>query len=81
MTDGSERFQLPVRDFNVLSFRSNFVIRWEWRPGSTAYLVWQQNRGDQAVNGALIRPSALFDAVTANGDNVFAVKLNYWISF
>ena len=81
VTDGAARFQLPVRDFNVLSFRSNFVIRWEWRPGSTAYLVWQQNRGDQSVNGALIRPSRLFDAVTANGDNVFAVKLNYWISF
>lgn len=81
VTDGSARFQLPVRDFNVLSFRSNFVIRWEWRPGSTAYLVWQQNRGDQVVNGALVRPSRLFDAVTADGDNVFAVKLNYWISF
>jgi hypothetical protein len=81
VTDGAAHLQLPVRDFNVLSFRSNFVVRWEWRPGSTAFLVWQQNRGDQVVNGALIRPSSLFDAVTANGDNLFAVKLNYWISF
>ena len=81
VTDGAARFRLPVRDFNVLSFRSNFVVRWEWRPGSTAYLVWQQNRGDQSVNGELIRPARLVDALTANGDNVFAVKLNYWISF
>jgi len=80
-TDGTTRFRLPVRDFNVLSFRSNFVVRWEWRPGSTAYLVWQQNRGDQRVTGALIRPGSLFDAITANGDNVFALKVNYWISF
>ena len=81
VTDGAARFQLPVRDFNVLSFRSNFVLRWEWRPGSTAFIVWQQNRGDQSVDGRLISPGNLFDALTANGDNVFAVKLNYWLSF
>lgn len=81
VTDGSARFQLPVTDFNVLSFRSNVVMRWEWRPGSTAYLVWQQNRGDQRTSGALVRPSSLFDALTANGDNVFAIKLNYWLPF
>ena len=34
----------PIRDFNVRSFRSNLVLRWEWRPGSTLYLVWQQDR-------------------------------------
>ena len=81
VTDANARFILPVRDFNVLSFRSNFVVRWEWRPGSTAYLVWQQNRADQSTTGSLINPGSLLDAVTANGDNVFAVKLNYWISF
>ncbi len=26
---------LPNRDFNVRSFRSTAVVRWEWRPGST----------------------------------------------
>ena len=46
VTDGASRLRLPVRDFNVLSFRSNMVLRWEWRPGSTAYVVWQQNRGE-----------------------------------
>ena len=81
VTDANARFTLPVRDFNVLSFRSNFVVRWEWRPGSTAYLVWQQNRADLSTTGSLIKPGSLLDAVTANGDNVFAVKFNYWISF
>jgi hypothetical protein len=81
VTDANARFTLPVRDFNVLSFRSNFVLRWEWRPGSTAYLVWQQNRADQSATGRLINPGSLFDAATADGDNVFAVKFNYWISF
>jgi hypothetical protein len=81
VTDGAARFQVPVADFNVLSFRSNVVMRWEWRPGSTAYLVWQQNRGDSRTSGALVRPSSLYDALTANGDNVFAIKLNYWLPF
>lgn len=81
VTDQSARFKLPVRDFNVLSMRSNFVMRWEWRPGSTAFLVWQQNRGDQTASGALVRPGSLIDAITATGDNVFALKVNYWISF
>jgi hypothetical protein len=81
VTDGSARFTLPVRDFNVLSMRSNFVLRWEWRPGSTAFLVWQTNRADQNVSGRLVRPGSLVDAITAKGDNVFAMKVNYWISF
>lgn len=81
VTDQAQRFKLPVRDFNVLSMRSNFVVRWEWRPGSTAFLVWQQNRGDQTTSGALVRPGSLIDAITATGDNVFALKVNYWISF
>ena len=41
---GSSAFTLRNRDFNVRSFQSNVVLRWEWRPGSTMYLVWQQNR-------------------------------------
>ena len=81
VTDGATRFRLPVRDFNILSFRSNMVLRWEWRPGSTAYVVWQQNRGEQRTAGTLVRPGSLYDALTATGDNVFAVKLNYWLPF
>lgn len=31
-------------DFNVKEFLSNLVMRWEYRPGSTVYLVWSQTR-------------------------------------
>ena len=37
-------FTVANNDFNVRSFRSNVVLRWEYRPGSTLYLVWQQDR-------------------------------------
>ena len=30
--------------FNFKEFRSNTVLRWEYRPGSTLFLVWAQGR-------------------------------------
>ena len=48
--DGST-FTLRNRDFNTLSFRSNVVLRWEWRPGSTLYVVWQQSRAGSEITG------------------------------
>ena len=44
VTADGPSFTLRNRDFNTLSFRSNVVLRWEWRTGSTLCLVWQQNR-------------------------------------
>ena len=79
VTDGAARFTLPDRDFNVLSFRGNFVLRWEWRRGSTAYLVWQQNRDDETVSPSRVHPRSLLDALAAGGENVFAIKVNYWL--
>ncbi len=78
VTDGGS-FTLPNPDFNVLSFRSNVVLRWEWRPGSTLYLVWQQNRSGNTPYGDLVGPARLWDAVTATGDNFLALKIAYWL--
>jgi hypothetical protein len=77
--DGTAAFSLPALDFNRLSFRSNLVLRWEWRPGSTAYVIWQQRRQDSSPAGALIAPRDLWDAARATGDNFFAVKVSYWM--
>ncbi|MEJ7809296.1 MAG: DUF5916 domain-containing protein [Gemmatimonadaceae bacterium] len=74
-----DAFTLGNRDFNVRSFRSNLVLRWEWRPGSTLFLVWQQDRSADDTNGRLVRPRALRDSFSAPGDNFFAVKATYWI--
>lgn len=77
--DGSSSFTLPALDFNRLSFRSNLVLRWEYLPGSTAFLIWQQTRQDTGAAGELIRPRDLLDATRGAGDNVFAVKVSYWL--
>ena len=77
--DGINSFTLPALDFNRLSFRSNLVLRWEYLPGSTAFLIWQQNRQDAGAAGQLINPRDLWDATRAAGDNLFVVKVSYWL--
>lgn len=68
-------------DFNLRSLRGNAVLRWEWRPGSTLYLAWQQVRSDFALGVGDFDFSrdrgALFDA---QPDNIFVFKINYWLN-
>ncbi len=79
MRDGTGPFTLPALDFNRLSFRSNLVFRWEWLPGSTAFLIWQQRRADNGLPGQLIGPRDLWDSARATGDNFIALKVSYWL--
>src|SRR5262249_44283350 len=81
VTDGPSTFKLKNPDFNDRSFRSNVVLRWEWRPGSTLYAVWQQNRSSHITsNGAHVRGNDLFGSLNAPGDNIFALKTTIWVS-
>lgn len=79
VTDGAESFELPDWDFHSVSFRSNLVLRWELRPGSTLFVVWQQDLSDESRSSDLARPSDLLDAFGAPGRNVLAVKMSYWL--
>ncbi|HEV8381423.1 MAG TPA: DUF5916 domain-containing protein [Gemmatimonadales bacterium] len=76
---GADTLRIPNPDFNILSFRSNAVLRWEWRPGSTLYLVWAQDKSGFQPTGRLVGFRDLFDSFGARGDNFFAVKVSYWI--
>ena len=79
VTDGSATFTLPRNDFNVRSFRSNAVARWEWRPGSTLFLVWQQNRYAEDSDGRPVGAADLGRTLSTAGDNFLALKVTYWI--
>ena len=79
VTDGTTTFTIPPLDFNRLSFRSNLVLRWEWLPGSTAFLIWQQSRQGQTPNGELIGPGDVWNSTKVPGDNIFVVKISYWL--
>lgn len=67
-------------DFRQRSLQSNLVLRWEYRPGSTLFVVWSQSRS-RDYERYRFRPLAdAFDSFTDTGTNIFLVKLNYWLS-
>ncbi len=49
--NGETDYTFDEPNFNVFDFNSNLVIRWEYRPGSTLFLVWSQNRNEYFSNG------------------------------
>jgi hypothetical protein len=65
-------------DFNFNEFRSNLVARWEYRPGSTLYLVWEHTRSDYGARHMPAWGSNLERMFGLPASNVFMVKLNYW---
>ncbi len=79
VTDGNETFYLEDFDFNTISFRSNLVMRWELRPGSTLYVVWQRNLSDYTNIGDPVNVSDMFSSLSAAGQNILAIKLSYWL--
>ncbi|MDT8437038.1 MAG: DUF5916 domain-containing protein [Gemmatimonadota bacterium] len=79
VTDGAQEFTLEDADFTTVSFRSNLVLRWEVRPGSTLFVVWQQDLSDDRERRTDVRFGDMFDAFGAPGRNVIAVKLNWWM--
>ena len=67
-------------DFNLRSLRGNAVLRWEWRPGSTLFFVWQQEREGLEYFGDFDGRrefSGIFDAPSRN---VFLIKATYWLA-
>ena len=76
----AESFTISDRDFNRVSLRGTAVVRWEWRPGSTLFLVWQQSRSDYITNGGHFDLSRDTETMfRARPDNIFMFKATYWI--
>jgi hypothetical protein len=80
VTDGASSFTINNPDFNTRSYRSNVVLRWEWRPGSTFFVVWQQNRAGASNSGAQVGVDDLFDSWSIPGDNILLLKSTIWLS-
>jgi len=67
-------------DFNYQSFRSTNVLRWEFKPGSALYLVWQQGREDTTGFGRLRFRQDIGGLFGVPANNVFLVKFSYWLN-
>jgi hypothetical protein len=79
VTDELGTFRVPNSDFRVKSFRSNLVLRWEYRPGSILYVVWQQDRESSEPFGRRIDPADPFRSLSAPGTNSFVIKTSFWL--
>ena len=68
-------------DFNIKFFNSNFVVRWEYRPGSTLFLVWNQGRDDfEPTTGNKNVFGDFKKLFKAYPRNTFLIKASYWLN-
>ena len=84
-------FSVSDRSFNFRSLLGNAVLRWEWSPGSTLFLVWQQSRAARVQASEFDETGALdvgfsdlgYDTRELFGlpsDDIFLIKVNYWLN-
>lgn len=78
--DGTTDYEFSKPDFNIMDFISNLVIRWEYVPGSTVYLVWTQNRSEYQNRGKFNFSNNTNDLFNISPYNVFLVKATYRFS-
>lgn len=77
--DGDTDLSFSDRDFNIRSLKMNLVLRWEYRPGSTVYLVWQQSRSNRENVGTFDFGRDLDRLWNIEPENLFILKLTYWL--
>lgn len=77
---GGVTYSFDNPDFSFRQFRSNFVARWEYRPGSTLYFVWSQGRTSEEQRWDSSFSSNWNALWRQYPDNVLMVKLTYWFS-
>ncbi len=77
----AESFTIQNPDFTLRSLRGNAVLRWEFRPGSTLFLVWTHGRADNQPFGDVRLGRDARALFAGSSDNILLIKLNYWLGF
>lgn len=65
--------------FTFRSLRGNAVVRWEYMPGSTLFLVWARGASSSTTAGDIDFASDTRALLRERADNVFVIKVNYRI--
>ena len=73
-------FSIGNPDFRTHSLRGNAVVRWEYRPGSALFFVWQQQREDFLPLEGEFRTGRETKMIFGRPTNVFLVKATYWFA-
>ncbi|MFH1841921.1 MAG: DUF5916 domain-containing protein, partial [bacterium] len=74
----AEAFTVDNPDFNYKSLKVNMVLRWEYRPGSTFFLVWTQDRVNFDDPGDFRLGRDARSLFSAPGEDIFLAKFTYW---
>lgn len=78
--DGTIDYTFSRPDYNFAQFRSNLVVRWEYTPGSTLYLVWSQGRTMSNSLGEFNYAENFGDLFEVHPRDIFLVKFSYRFS-
>jgi len=78
--NGNTDYSFSNPNFNFRQFRSNLVVRWEYLPGSTLFLVWSQGRTSSASDGSFAYGQDMKQLFGVQPNNVFLIKFSYWFS-
>jgi hypothetical protein len=78
-SDGTSDYSFSKPDFNFVQFRSNLIVRWEYRAGSELYLVWSQSNSPDAFDdlNSPITKSLFNNAFAEQSRNIFLIKWTY----
>jgi hypothetical protein len=78
---GDSTFTFSDPSFTFRSLRGNAVLRWEYRPGSTIFLVWTRNGATEVPRGQIDWSEDTRALFRGPSENIFMVKVNYWLGF
>jgi hypothetical protein len=74
-------FQVSDPTFTFRSLRGNAVLRWEYHPGSTLFFVWTRESESNLTRGAIDFGPDARSLFQGPAQNVFLLKVNYWLGF
>ena len=72
-------FSISRPDFSFGQIRSTVVGRWEYRPGSTLFVIWNHNRTADSGEGRFGFAQDYGRLADERGEHIFLLKLNYWV--
>jgi len=74
-------YDIDEYDFNYSALNSTFILRWEYMPGSTLYVVWTRAMSENNEDLNNLDVSRDLDRLfSGDSENVFLVKASYWWS-
>jgi hypothetical protein len=75
----SDSFAIQDPNFTFRSLRGNAVLRWEYRPGSTLYLVWTRSSASSLSRGTIDFGDDSDALFRGPAENIFLLKVNFWL--